>query len=35
VENMFAVPPSVLRRERRAMAYEFIDVILKGIDYAE
>jgi AcrR family transcriptional regulator len=35
VENMFAVPASVLRRERRAMAYEFIDVILRGIGYAE
>jgi TetR/AcrR family transcriptional regulator, cholesterol catabolism regulator len=35
VENLFAVPASVLRRDRRAMAYEFIDVILKGIDYAE
>jgi len=35
VENLFAVPAAALSRDRRAMAYEFIDVILAGIGYAE
>jgi TetR/AcrR family transcriptional regulator, cholesterol catabolism regulator len=35
VESLFAVPVEVVGRDRRAMACDLIDVILKGIDFRE
>jgi hypothetical protein len=35
VENLFAVPAPASRMSRSAMAYELIDVVLKGIGYSE
>ncbi len=35
VESLFSVPVHIVRRDRRKMAYELIDVLLKGIEYRE